>query len=67
MNALRRENLPQSIRQPTGSRRSGSQGPRSTGADLGYPTMVVSGFETLGDDPNLPVVRRTRTIHIGDA
>ena len=38
-----------------------------SGTDLGYPTLVVSGFETLGDDANLPVVRRTRTIHISDS
>ncbi len=30
-------------------------------------TLVVPGSETLGDDPNLPVVRRTRTIHVADA
>ncbi len=30
-------------------------------------TVVVPGFETLGDDPNLPVVRKTRTIHISDS
>ncbi len=29
--------------------------------------MVVSGYETLGDNPNLPVLRRTRTIHVSDA
>ena len=29
--------------------------------------MIVPGYETLGDDPNLPVLRRTRTIHVSDA
>ena len=65
VNALRRENLPQSV----GSDRFaalGIAGPPLSGTDLGYPTLVVSGFETLGDDPNLPVVRRTRTVHISD-
>ncbi|HET7695569.1 MAG TPA: TonB-dependent receptor [Vicinamibacterales bacterium] len=65
VNALRRENLPQSA----GSDRFaalGITGPAISGSDLGYPTLVVPGFETLGDDPNLPVVRRTRTLHISD-
>jgi hypothetical protein len=65
VNALRRENLPQSA----GSDRFaalGIAGPPLSGTDLGYPTLVVPGFETLGDDPNLPVVRRTRTVHISD-
>ena len=66
VNALRRENLPQSV----GADRFaalGIAGPPLSGTDLGYPTLVVPGFETLGDDPNLPVVRRTRTIHISDS
>ena len=65
VNALRRENLPQSA----GADRFaalGIAGPSLSGTDLGYPTLVVPGFETLGDDPNLPVVRRTRTLHISD-
>lgn len=32
----------------------------------GAPTLVIRGYESLGDDPNLPVVRRTRTIHVSD-
>ena len=65
VNALRRENLPQSV----GADRFaalGIAGPPLSGTDLGYPTLVVPGFETLGDDPNLPVVRRTRTVHVSD-
>ena len=65
VNALRRENLPQSA----GSDRFaplGIAGPSLSGTDLGFPTLVVPGFETLGDDPNLPVVRRTRTVHVSD-
>ena len=66
VNSLRRENLPQSAgtNQFTAL---GITGPPITAADQGYPTLVVSGFETLGDDPNLPVVRKTRTIHLVDA
>jgi hypothetical protein len=35
--------------------------------DLGFPSVVLAGYETLGDDPNLPVVRRTGTFHISDS
>ena len=66
VNALRRENLPQSSGIDAFSR-LGIAGPPIATADLGFPTLVVPGYETLGDDPNLPVVRRTRTIHVVDA
>ena len=66
VNALRRENLPQSAG-TNAFTALGIAGPPLTSADLGFPTLVVPGFETLGDDPNLPVVRRTRTIHVVDA
>jgi hypothetical protein len=66
VNALRRENLPQSSGVDAFAR-LGIAGPPITTADLGFPTLVVPGYETLGDDPNLPVVRRTRTFHIVDA
>ena len=65
VNALRRENLPQNA----GADRFaglGIAGPDIDGTDRGFPTLVVSGFETLGDDPNLPVVRRARTLHVSD-
>jgi hypothetical protein len=66
VNALRRENLPQSAG-TNGFAALGIISPALSGADLGFPTLVVPGFETLGDDPNLPVVRRTRTVHVSDA
>ena len=66
VNSLRRENLPQSAGADQFAA-LGISGPPITAADQGFPTLVVSGFETLGDDPNLPVVRKTRTIHIVDA
>ncbi|HEU4893826.1 MAG TPA: TonB-dependent receptor [Vicinamibacterales bacterium] len=65
VNALRRENLPQSADSDRFAA-LGITGPPLSGTDLGYPTLVVSGFETVGDDPNLPVVRRTRTVHVSD-
>jgi hypothetical protein len=66
VNALRRENLPQSSG-ANAFTALGIAGPPLATADLGFPTLVVPGYETLGDDPNLPVVRQTRTIHIADA
>jgi hypothetical protein len=65
VNGLRRENLPQSAGVDHFSR-LGITGPAIGETDLGYPTLVVSGYETLGDDANLPVVRQTRTIHVSD-
>ena len=63
--ASRRENLPG---------RSGVNGfdalamigPVLPAEDLGFPAIDVAGYETLGDDPNLPVVRRTRTTQISN-
>jgi outer membrane receptor protein involved in Fe transport len=63
VHTTRRENLPG---------RSGGDGfaalvmtaPALPPEDLGFPAIDVSGYETLGDDPNLPVVRRTRTVQI---
>ncbi len=45
----------------------GITGPNLPSSDLGYPTMVVPGYETLGDDPNLPVLRDTQTWHLSDS
>ena len=66
VNALRRENLPQNAGFD-GYGALGITGPSLNPVDLGYMVFVVPGFETLGDDPNLPVVRRTRTIHVSDS
>jgi hypothetical protein len=65
-NTLHRDNAPQSA----GTNQFaalGIAGPSLDPVDQGFPTLVVSGYETLGDDPNLPVSRRTRTIHLTDA
>jgi Carboxypeptidase regulatory-like domain/TonB dependent receptor-like, beta-barrel len=66
VNALYRDNAPQSA----GTDRYaalGITGPPLGSVDSGYMTMIVPGYETLGDDANLPVLRRTRTIHVTDA
>ena len=66
VNALYRDTSPQNA----GVDRFGAlgiAGPALASVDTGYMTMVVPGYETLGDDPNLPVLRRTRTLHFSDA
>jgi hypothetical protein len=64
LNALDRENAPQSV----GADRFAALGitppPFDPAVDQGYLTAVVPGFETLGDDTNLPVRRQTRTLHL---
>ncbi len=42
----------------------GISAPSLPADDLAYPAIDVPGYETIGDDPNLPVVRRTRTVHV---
>jgi hypothetical protein len=65
-NALRRENMAQ--RSGTdGFAALGIEGPTLDPVDQAYPAVVLPGFETLGDDPNLPVVRRTKTWHLSDS
>jgi hypothetical protein len=66
MNALRRENLA-SRAGTNGFDLLGIRGPMLDAVDQAYPALVVAGFETLGDDPNLPVLRRTRTLHVSNA
>jgi hypothetical protein len=66
INALDRDNSPQSA----GADQFASLGitppPYDAAIDQGYLTAVVPGFETLGDDTNLPVRRQTRTLHLSD-
>lgn len=61
----RRDNL-QGQRGTDGFAALGITGPSLAALDFGQPAILVSGFETLGDDANLPVVRRTRTMHVID-
>src|SRR4029453_7929423 len=65
-NALDRENAPQSAAgDPFAA--LGITAPPIGQVDQGYMTMVLPGFETLGDDTNLPVARQTRTLHLSEA
>jgi hypothetical protein len=65
-NRLRRENAPLA-RGLDGFDALGIAGPRLPEADTGYSTFVLAGYETLGDDPNLPVSRGTHTVHVSDS
>ena len=65
INALTRDSLPTNAGTDAYAA-LGITGPTLPEVDQGYPTFVVSGYETLGDDPNLPVLRSTRTIHVAD-
>jgi Carboxypeptidase regulatory-like domain len=44
----------------------GMIGPVLDATDVGYPAIVVTGFDTVGDDVSLPVVRQTGTVHVTD-
>jgi hypothetical protein len=66
VNALRRENMSQRAG-VDGFVELGIQGPALDEVDRAYPAVVVPGYESLGDDPNLPVVRNTRTVHVSDS
>jgi hypothetical protein len=65
-NRLRRENIALA-RGLDGFSALGIAGPALPDVDTGYPAFVLAGYETVGDDPNLPVVRRTNTLHISDS
>ncbi len=65
-NRLHRENVPAA----SGTDQFlalGITGPALPLVDQGYPAFSVAGYEPLGDDPNLPVVRRTSTWHVSDS
>jgi hypothetical protein len=66
INALHRNNAPQDAG-TNGFSTLGINGPSLGDVDRGFPVLVLPGFESLGDDPNLPVDRKTRTIHVTDA
>ena len=65
-NALQRENMAQRAG-TDGFAALGINGPDLAPVDQAYPAVVLPGFETIGDDPNLPVVRSTNTWHVSDS
>jgi hypothetical protein len=66
LNALDRENAPQSAGVDQFAALGITPPPFDPAIDQGYLTAVVPGFETLGDDTNLPVRRQARTLHLSE-
>ena len=66
LNALDRDNAPQSAGVDQFAALGITPPPYDPSVDQGYLTTVVPGFETLGDDTNLPVRRQTRTLHLSE-
>ncbi|HYR44938.1 MAG TPA: carboxypeptidase regulatory-like domain-containing protein [Terriglobia bacterium] len=64
-NRLRREVLPQNNTNALAS--LGAQGPSLAPADRGYPKVTIAGYESLGDDPNLPILGHRETLHFSDS
>lgn len=65
-NRLRREAFNQNKGRDA-FRQLGMAGPSLGPNDMGFPSFAISGYESLGDDPNIPVVRRTGTFHLSDS
>jgi hypothetical protein len=65
-NRLRRENIGAN-RGVDGFAALGMRGPSLPDVDTGYSTFVLAGYDSLGDDPNHPVVRGTHTLHVSDS
>jgi hypothetical protein len=65
-NRLRRDNRPVAA-SGSGFTALGITGPALAPEDLGYPGFVLAGYQSLGDDTNLPLSRRTQTLHVSDS
>lgn len=65
-NRLRREVFPENQgRDVLGS--LGITGLEVPTRDQGFPSLVLAGYEQLGDDPNLPLARTTGTYHFTES
>jgi hypothetical protein len=65
-NRLRRDNAPLAA-SGNGFVALGITGPPLAPEDLGYPAFTLAGYQTLGDDANLPLSRRTHTLHVSES
>jgi hypothetical protein len=65
-NRLRRDNAPLAAA-GNGFEALGISGPALAPEDLGYPAFALAGYQTLGDDANLPLSRRTHTLHVSES
>jgi len=64
-NRLRREVFPENLGKD-GFKLLGIQAFALDPRDTGFPSVVLAGYESLGDDTGIPVVRRTGTFHFTD-
>ncbi|MCI0624861.1 MAG: TonB-dependent receptor [Acidobacteria bacterium] len=65
-NRLRREVFQENLGQDV-FKSLGITGLSLSPKDFGYPSIVLAGYERLGDDANIPIVRRTGTFHFSDS
>lgn len=65
-NRLRREVFQENVGQDV-FKTLGITGLNLAPKDFGYPSVVLAGYERLGDDANIPIVRRTGTFHFTDS
>ena len=65
-NRLRRENIALA-RGRDRFAELGIAGPDLPPVDRGAPAFTLAGYETLGDDPNLPVARLASTFHVSES
>ena len=45
----------------------GARVPDIPANDFGFPLALVTGYDKVGDDPNLPIRRRTGTVHLSNS
>ncbi len=65
-NRLRREVFPENQGHDAFSE-LGITGLEIPARDLGFPSLALAGYETLGDDPNIPLGRTIGTFHFTDS
>ena len=65
-NRLRREVFQENVGQDV-FKSLGIAGLKLSPKDFGYPSVVLAGYERLGDDANIPIVRRTGNFHFSDS
>ncbi|MEW5976731.1 MAG: TonB-dependent receptor [Acidobacteriota bacterium] len=66
-NRLRREVFQENVGNSKAFSGLGLTGLNLSVRDYGFPSVVLAGYEKLGDDPNIPIVRRTGTFHVSDS
>jgi len=65
-NRLRREVFQENVGQDV-LKTLGITGLNLSPKNFGFPSVVLAGYERLGDDANIPIVRRTGTFHFSNS